>query len=160
MSLPPTRRWSGSPNSGRFVYCSLQQRRQSPLFTFLFGIFLETSHEILKNPANSGVVKQLKILSGANNPIRSSIKLLVFQQCWWMVQSKYNHQSSDLVMKKKSEWFLKRFFYGSRVKWSNPGKGVAPSPTPWCSSYRKGGLRVTLDYDRLYLLYILSRLFL
>ena len=21
--------------------------------------------------------------------------------------------------------------YGSRVKWSNPGKGVAPSPTPW-----------------------------
>ena len=30
--------------------------------------------------------------------------------------------------------------YGSRVKWSNPGKGVAPSPTPWCSSYRKGTL--------------------
>ena len=25
--------------------------------------------------------------------------------------------------------------YISRVKWSNPGKGVAPSPTPWCSSY-------------------------
>ena len=23
----------------------------------------------------------------------------------------------------------------SRVKWSNPVKGVAPSPTPWCSSY-------------------------
>ena len=33
--------------------------------------------------------------------------------------------------------------YGSRVKWSNPEKGVAPSPTPWCSSYR-----VTLDYGR------------
>ena len=32
-------------------------------------------------------------------------------------------------------------------------EGVAPSPTPWCSSYRKGGLRVTLDYGRqLYLL--------
>ena len=45
--------------------------------------------------------------------------------------------------------------YGSRVKWSNPGKGVAPSPTPWCSSYRKGSLRVTLDYDRqLYFTYI------
>ena len=38
--------------------------------------------------------------------------------------------------------------YGSRVKWSNPGNGVAPSPTPWCSSYRKGSLRVTLDYGR------------
>ena len=43
--------------------------------------------------------------------------------------------------------------YGSRVKWSNPGKGVVPSPIHWCSSYRKGSLRVTLDYRRqLYLL--------
>ena len=38
--------------------------------------------------------------------------------------------------------------YRSRVKWSNLGKGVAPSPTPWCSSYWKGSLRVTLDYGR------------
>ena len=46
--------------------------------------------------------------------------------------------------------------YGSRVKWSNPGKGVAPSPTSWCSRYRKGSLRVTLDYHHptLLLLYI------
>ena len=44
--------------------------------------------------------------------------------------------------------------YGSRVKWSNPRKGVVPSPSPWCSSYRKGSLRVTLDYGRqLYLLF-------
>ena len=35
-------------------------------------------------------------------------------------------------------------------------EGVAPSPTPWCSSYRKGSLRVTLDYGRqLYLLYMI-----
>ena len=27
-------------------------------------------------------------------------------------------------------------------------EGVAPSRTPWCSSYRKGSLRVTLDNDR------------
>ena len=34
-------------------------------------------------------------------------------------------------------------------------EGVAPSPTSWCSSYRKGSLRVTLDYGRqLYLLYL------
>ena len=32
-------------------------------------------------------------------------------------------------------------------------EGVATSSTPWCSSYRKGSLRVTLDYGRqLYLL--------
>ena len=33
-------------------------------------------------------------------------------------------------------------------------EGVAPSPTHWCSSYRKGSLRVTLDYGRqLYFLF-------
>ena len=32
-----------------------------------------------------------------------------------------------------------------RVKWSNPGNGIAPSTIPWCSGYRKGSLRVTFD---------------
>ena len=32
--------------------------------------------------------------------------------------------------------------HGSSVKGSNPGNGVAPSPTPWCSSYRKGNRQV------------------
>ena len=36
--------------------------------------------------------------------------------------------------------------YASRVKWNNPGKGVAPSPTPWCSSYWKESLLVALNY--------------
>ena len=36
-------------------------------------------------------------------------------------------------------------------------EGVAPSPTPWCSSYRKGSLRVTLDYGRqLYFTFIMG----
>ena len=30
---------------------------------------------------------------------------------------------------------LSNIRYVSRVKWNNPGKGVAPSPTPRCSSY-------------------------
>ena len=38
--------------------------------------------------------------------------------------------------------------YASRVKWRNPGKGVAPSPTPRCSSYWKGSLRIALDNSR------------
>ena len=32
-----------------------------------------------------------------------------------------------------------------KVKWSNPGNGVAPFPTPQCSSYRKGSFLVALD---------------
>ena len=35
--------------------------------------------------------------------------------------------------------------YGSRVKWRNPGKGVAPSLTTRCCSNRKGDLQITLD---------------
>ena len=46
--------------------------------------------------------------------------------------------------------------YGSRVKWRNPGKGVAPSPTPWCCSYRKGSLWVNLDYGRQLYFYLCS----
>ena len=43
--------------------------------------------------------------------------------------------------------------YISRVKWSNPEKGVVPSLTPQCSSYWKGSLRVVLDNGcQLYLL--------
>ena len=37
-----------------------------------------------------------------------------------------------------------------RVKWGNTGKGVAPSPISWRSSYRKLSLRITLDYYVLY----------
>ena len=33
-------------------------------------------------------------------------------------------------------------------KWSNPGKGIAPSPKPWSNTYWKGSLRVSLDYGR------------
>ena len=40
---------------------------------------------------------------------------------------------------------LSNIKYVSRIKWSNPRKGVAPSPTPWCCSYWKGSLLVALD---------------
>ena len=39
---------------------------------------------------------------------------------------------------------LSNIRYVSRGKWSNPGKGVEPSPTPWCSSYWKGSLQAPL----------------
>ena len=38
--------------------------------------------------------------------------------------------------------------FWSRVKWSNLRKGITHSPTPWCSSYRKGILGVIVDYGR------------
>ena len=35
-----------------------------------------------------------------------------------------------------------------RVKYRNQKKGVLPFFTPWCSSYWKGSLQITLDYGR------------
>ena len=52
---------------------------------------------------------------------------------------------------------LSNIRYVSSVKWNNPGKGVAPSPTPRCSSYWKGSLLVVLDYGcQLNLLYYID----
>ena len=61
-------------------------------------------------------------------------------------------QSQVESYQRLKKWFLmppclalSTIRWGSRVKWSNPGNGVAPSPTPLCGSYWKGNLRVTLD---------------
>ena len=49
------------------------------------------------------------------------------------------------VIPKTQKWYLMLpcltlsiIRFGSRVKRSNPRKEIATSPTPWCSSYRKG----------------------
>ena len=49
--------------------------------------------------------------------------------------------------------------YVSRVKLTNPGKGVAPYPTLWCSRYQKKKLRVPLDLGRQLYFYIFKLLF-
>ena len=57
---------------------------------------------------------------------------------------------------------LKTQHYKVRIKGKveQSREGVAPSPTPWCSSYRKGSLRVTLDYGRQLYFYKAMQLFL
>ena len=64
-------------------------------------------------------------------------------------------QSQVESYQRLKKWYLMPPFltlsnirYVWRVKWSNPETGVAPSPTPWCSSYRKGSLQVTCNYSR------------
>ena len=60
------------------------------------------------------------------------------------------------VIPKTQKWYLSPpcltlsiIRYGSRVSRAILGEGVVLSPTPRCSSYRKGSLRVTLDNSRL-----------
>ena len=54
---------------------------------------------------------------------------------------------------------LSNIRYGSRVKWNNTGKGVAPSPTLWCNSFEKGTFELPLliyiyIYIYIYIIYI------
>ena len=70
-------------------------------------------------------------------------------------------QSQVESYQRLKKWFLispcltfSTIRYISRVKWSNPAKGVDASPTPWCSSYWKGSLRVTLNYGHLLYFYL------
>ena len=71
-------------------------------------------------------------------------------------------QSQVESYQKLKKWYLmppckalSTIRWWSRVKWSNPGKGGTPSPTPQCSSYWKGSFLVTRDYGcQLYYIYI------
>ena len=54
----------------------------------------------------------------------------------------------DWVIPDSKKWYLMppcliQHYKVSRVKWSSPGKGVAPSTTPWCGGYWKRSLQVT-----------------
>ena len=70
-------------------------------------------------------------------------------------------QSQIMSYQRLEKWYLippyltlSNIRYISRVKWSNPGKEVAPSLTPQCSNYWKGSLLVALDYGHQLYLYI------
>ena len=68
--------------------------------------------------------------------------------CVWFYIYIYIYGPGDLcsilsrIIPKTQKWYLMPtcltlniIRYGSRVKWSNPWKRVAPSPTPWCNNY-------------------------
>ena len=46
-------------------------------------------------------------------------------------------KTQKMVLDARRHQVLSIIRYGSRVKWSNPGEGVAPSLTPWCSKLSK-----------------------
>ena len=75
----------------------------------------------------------------------SSLVLPMVQETGVQSQVKSNQRLKKMVLQKPPCLALNTIRWGSRVKWNNPGNGVAPSPTPWCSSYWKGSLWVSLD---------------
>ena len=72
--------------------------------------------------------------------------ICIYNVCWLIFLIgcvRYTWVQSQVASNKKLlKWYLiprcltlSNVMYVSRVKWNNPGKGVAPSPTPWCCSY-------------------------
>ena len=79
-----------------------------------------------------------------------AIKLFTFRQ--WPGRPGFNPRSSHT---KDSKMVLDAALHNTqhykvriKGKVEQSREGVAPPPTPWCSSYRKGSLRVTLDFGR------------
>ena len=73
-----------------------------------------------------------------------------FVECSPMVRETWVQSQVESYQRLKN-WYLippcltlSNIRYVSRVKWSNPEKGVALSLTPWWSSYWKGSLRTRL----------------
>ena len=66
----------------------------------------------------------------------------------------FNHLLTNFCLKIEPVYFSLYKTSGTNGNRMNQGRGdrnysnLAPSPTPWCSSYRKGSLRVTVDYGR------------
>ena len=87
--------------------------------------------------------------------------MALWVECLSMVRETWV-QSQVMSYQRLLKWYLippcltlSNIRYASRVKWSNPGNGIAPSPTLWCSSYWKGSLLVALNSGhQLYLLYL------
>ena len=92
-----------------------------------------------------------------NQSFTSSILMTCWIQTHHLYSTclEYKYQCINRVLHNSSLMYRRHFEYELTSKidnmnlWvANPGNGVAPSPTPWCSSYRKGSLRVILDYGR------------
>ena len=71
--------------------------------------------------------------------------------CQWSGRPGFNPQSSHTKVSKMvldaSLLNTQHYNVWIKGKWRNPGKGVALSLTPWCSSYWKRSLRFALDYS-------------
>ena len=64
----------------------------------------------------------------------------------WVQSQVESYQKTLKMVFDTSLLNTQQYRYVSSVKWSNPGKGVAPSPIPRYSSYWKWSLLVAFDY--------------
>ena len=109
------------------------------------------------------------IVFHANNDFIFSTKFLILLIPPWQYSRVFTNGPGDLgsipgrVIPKTFKIALdtsllntQQYKVSINLKWSNPGKGISPYPTPRCCSYWKGSLLVALDHgSTLYLRIIL-----
>ena len=120
--------------------------------------------------ATPGATKQLLLLDRVFKRIKYPLRwqiMLYYIILYYIVECSPMVQETRVQSQVESYQRLKKWYlippcltlgnirYESSVKGSNPGKGVAPSPTLRCSSYWKGSLRIALA-NYTYLLYQLQ----
>ena len=138
----PINRWSRSFKN-IFVFDRIAWNHTTKLF--VLRIVIWSYHCLLRL-----IISNLKPFNCVQTNYIGSLASWV--ECSPMIRETWV-QSSVMSFQRLEKWYLippcltlSNIRYVSRVKWSNPGKGVAPSSTSWCSSYWKGSLLVALDY--------------
>ena len=141
-----------------------QEPRRWVIFFYSTSLFLVVIVEVVDD-ANT-VVKIVVAFTwdvfSLSSPVL--VPMAKWLKCWAMVRETCV-QSQVASYQRLYKWYLTPPYltlssirYVSRVKRNNPGNGVAPSPTPRCSSYWKWNLLVALDYSRQFYL-LLWRMF-
>ena len=125
-----------------------------PQFSLHLQHFLDNNMIITAVKSGSLLLGQLFFFGGGGSALVLYCVDTLLSICSSSSRPGFNPRSSH-TKNFKEKWYLippcltlSIIKYISRVKWSNPGKGVVPSPTPRCSSYWKGSLQVALNYSR------------
>ena len=130
------------------------RKKQTPLKIVFPKLISSIKNSVFPSPAKDDII------------LRFTRTLAWWLECSPMARETWVQVQVESYQRLK-KWYLMPPFstlsiirYGSRVNWSNPGKGVATSPTPCCNSYGKVSPLVTLDYTcQLYFFYILRSQF-
>ena len=113
---------------------------------------------------NTHFERYLSEMSKIQTKVNFQVEYCCFQQwrsspCYWAMRLTSrvfaNSPGDRGSISKTQKWYLMRpcltlsiIRYVLKLKWSNPGEGIASSSTPRCSSYWKRSLWVTLDWSR------------
>ena len=154
---PPTSK-SSSPFNKPLVTIPKVPITIGIIITFLFSNFFQSPSKVKVLIVFSSHFQLYSVINRDSKVHNFASSLFCCWLLWpnelsvhqWSGRPGFNPRSSHTKDLKNGTWCLlwlalSIIRYGSRVKWSNPGKVVAHFPTPRCSSDWKENLQVILD---------------